>query len=135
MSEKLLEINNLKTHFFTEAGVVPSVDDVSFSIKKGEIVAVVGESGSGKSVTALSIMRLLDKAGKVVNGEILFDGKDLTKASEKELRNLRGDDIAMIFQEPLTSLNPVFTIGNQMMEPIRLHLKLSKKDVRQSRHS
>lgn len=130
MSEKLLEINNLKTHFFTEAGVVPSVDDVSFSIKKGEIVAVVGESGSGKSVTALSIMRLLDKAGKVVNGEILFDGKDLTKASEKELRNLRGDDIAMIFQEPLTSLNPVFTIGNQMMEPIRLHLKLSKKDAK-----
>lgn len=130
MSEKLLEINNLKTHFFTEAGVVPSVDDVSFSIKKGEIVAVVGESGSGKSVTALSIMRLLDKAGKVVNGEILFDGKDLTKASEKELRNLRGDDIAMIFQEPLTSLNPVFTIGNQMMEPTRLHLKLSKKDAK-----
>lgn len=130
MSEKLLEINNLKTHFFTEAGVVPSVDDVSFSIKKGEIVAVVGESGSGKSVTALSIMKLLDKAGKVVNGEILFDGKDLTKASEKELRNLRGDDIAMIFQEPLTSLNPVFTIGNQMMEPIRLHLKLNKKDAK-----
>lgn len=130
MSEKLLEINNLKTHFFTEAGVVPSVDDVSFSIKKGEIVAVVGESGSGKSVTSLSIMNLLDKAGKVVNGEILFDGKDLTKASEKELRNLRGDDIAMIFQEPLTSLNPVFTIGNQMMEPIRLHLKLNKKDAK-----
>lgn len=130
MSEKLLEINNLKTHFFTEAGVVPSVDDVSFTIGKGEVVAVVGESGSGKSVTSLSIMNLLDKAGKVVDGEILFEDKDLTKASEKELRNLRGDDIAMIFQEPLTSLNPVFTIGNQMMETVRLHLKLSKRNAK-----
>lgn len=130
MSENLLEINNLKTHFFTEAGVVPSVDDVSFSIKKGEIVAVVGESGSGKSVTSLSIMGLLDKAGKIVDGEVLFDGTDLTTASEKKMRDLRGDDIAMIFQEPLTSLNPVFTIGNQMMEPVRLHLKLNKKDAK-----
>lgn len=131
MGEKLLEINNLKTHFFTEAGIVPSVDDVSFSIGKGEIVAVVGESGSGKSVTSLSIMNLLDKAGKVVDGDIIFEDKDLTKASERELRNLRGDDIAMIFQEPLTSLNPVFTVGNQMMETVRLHLKLNKKNAKE----
>lgn len=131
LSEKILEIKNLKTYFKTEEGEIPSVDDVSFDIKKEEVVAVVGESGSGKSVTSLSIMRLLDKNGYIKDGEIIFDNKKLNELSESQMRKLRGDDISMIFQEPLTSLNPVFTIGNQMSESVMLHLRKSKKEARE----
>jgi oligopeptide/dipeptide ABC transporter ATP-binding protein len=126
----LLEVKNLQTHFRTENGVVPSVDGVSFSIKKGEMIAVVGESGCGKSVTSLSIMGLIGAAGKIEGGSILFEGRDLTKLSKKEMRRLRGNDIAMIFQEPLTSLNPLFTVGNQISESIKLHQKVSKQEAR-----
>jgi peptide/nickel transport system ATP-binding protein/oligopeptide transport system ATP-binding protein len=130
MSDNLLEINNLKTYFYTDEGVVKAIDDVSFSIARGETIGIVGESGSGKSQTALSIMRLLESPGKVAGGEILFEGEDLLLKSRKEMRKIRGNDIAMIFQEPMTSLNPVYTIGNQIMENIRLHQKLNRKDAR-----
>ncbi len=130
MTEALLEIKDLKTYFHTENGVVPSVDGVSFSIKKGETIAVVGESGSGKSVTSLSIMGLVGSPGKVVGGEVLFEGKDLTTISNREMRKLRGNEIAMIFQEPLTSLNPLFTVGNQISESIRLHQNASKEEAK-----
>jgi peptide/nickel transport system ATP-binding protein len=129
--QALLDIQQLKTHFFTENGVVPSVDGVSFQINKGETVAVVGESGCGKSVTSLSIMGLVGSPGKIVGGEILFEGRDLTKATKKELRKIRGNEIAMIFQEPLTSLNPVFTVGSQVAEAIRLHQNASKEEAKQ----
>lgn len=120
-----LEIKNLKTYFYTDAGVAPAVDGVSYSIEAGETLGVVGESGSGKSVTALSILGLIPTPpGKIVDGEILFEGKDLTKMNDKELRGIRGNDISMIFQEPMTSLNPVFTVGNQIVEAIMLHQDL-----------
>lgn len=131
MSEKLLEINNLKTYFFTEEGVVPAIDGVSFSLKRGETLGIVGESGSGKSQTALSIMQLLEVPGRVVGGEIIFNGENLLDKSKKEMRRIRGNDIAMIFQEPMTSLNPVYTVGNQIMENIILHQKLKKKQARE----
>lgn len=130
MSENLLEINNLRTHFFTENGVVPSVNNVSFNVKKGEVVCIVGESGCGKSVTSLSILQLINKPGKIVGGEILFHGQDLTKLTENEIRKIRGNKISMIFQEPLTSLNPVFTIGNQISETIRLHQNVDKSQAK-----
>lgn len=130
MTEEILNIKNLKTYFHTENGVVPSVDNVSITINKGETLAIVGESGSGKSVTSLSIMRLIDSPGKIVDGQILFKGRDIVPISMKEMRKLRGNDIAMIFQEPLTSLNPVFTIGNQMSESIMLHQNKSKKEAK-----
>ncbi|MGD6831796.1 ABC transporter ATP-binding protein [Sutcliffiella halmapala] len=126
----LLEVKDLQTHFKTENGVIPSVDGVSFSIKKGETIAVVGESGCGKSVTSLSIMGLIGATGSIEAGSILFEGKDLTKLSKKEMRKLRGDEIAMIFQEPLTSLNPLFTVGNQISESIRLHQGASKQEAK-----
>lgn len=129
--EKLLEIENLKTYFYTENGEIPSVDGVSFQIDKGETVAIVGESGCGKSVTSLSIMGLLSSPGKVVDGRILFEEMDLVKASKKEMQKIRGNEIAMIFQEPLTSLNPVFTVGSQVAESIRLHQKASKEEAKQ----
>ncbi len=126
----LLEVKNLKTHFFTRNGVVKSVDGISFSIEKGKILGIVGESGAGKSITGFSIINLIDKPGKIVSGEILFDGKDLVKLSEKELQNIRGDDIAMIFQDPQTSLNPVISIGEQLMEAILYHRKnITKKEA------
>ncbi|MFD1414403.1 ABC transporter ATP-binding protein [Oceanobacillus jeddahense] len=131
MEESLLDINNLHTYFYTENGEVPSVNGVSFSVKEGEIVGVVGESGCGKSVTSLSILQLINPPGQIKGGEILFHGKDLTKMSEKEIRNIRGNQISMIFQEPLTSLNPVFTIGYQISETIRLHQNLGKKEAKQ----
>ena len=131
MSEKLLEINNLKTYFFTEEGVVPAIDGVSFSLKRGETLGIVGESGSGKSQTALSIMQLLEVPGRIVAGEIIFNGENLLDKSKKEMRRIRGNDIAMIFQEPMTSLNPVYTVGNQIMENIILHQKLKKKQARE----
>jgi peptide/nickel transport system ATP-binding protein len=129
--EKLLEIENLKTYFYTENGEIPSVDGVSFQIDKGETVAIVGESGCGKSVTSLSIMGLVSSPGKVVDGRILFEEMDLVKASKKEMQKIRGNEIAMIFQEPLTSLNPVFTVGSQVAESIRLHQKASKEEAKQ----
>ena len=123
----ILKVNDLHTYFKTEHGTVPSVNGVSFEVKEGETLAIVGESGSGKSVTSLSIMGLIDSPGKVEKGEILFEGKDLVRFKNSEYRRLRGNEIAMIFQEPLTSLNPLFTVGNQISEAIRLHQKVNKK--------
>ena len=117
----LLSINNLSVSFQTERGVVQAVDDVSFNVDAGETLAIVGESGSGKSVTALSILQLLGDAGTISDGQIVFDGQNLLDLPEREIRNIRGDRIAMIFQEPMSSLNPVLTIGKQVAEPIWLH--------------
>jgi len=123
----LLEIDNLKTQFFTSAGVVKAVDGVSYTVDKGETIAVVGESGCGKSVTAMSIMRLITwPPGKIVEGAINFDGRDLLKLTEEEMRNVRGKDISMIFQEPMTSLNPVLTIGKQLTETMTTHTDISE---------
>lgn len=131
MNEVLLEVKNLKTYFFTDEGIVKAVDDVSFYLRRGESLGIVGESGSGKSVTALSIMRLIqDPPGKILGGEILFKGEDLLKKKEEEMREVRGNKISMIFQDPMTSLNPVFTIGDQIMEAIILHQKLDKASAR-----
>ncbi|HHV82522.1 MAG TPA: ABC transporter ATP-binding protein, partial [Tepidanaerobacter syntrophicus] len=130
MSKNLVEVKNLKTYFFTEDGVVPAVDGVDFSIKEGETLGIVGESGCGKSVTSLSILRLVPSPpGKIVNGEILFRGENLLQKSEAEMRKIRGNDISMIFQEPMTSLNPVFTVGEQIAEAIELHQGLNKKQA------
>jgi oligopeptide/dipeptide ABC transporter ATP-binding protein len=120
---KLLEVKNLETQFMTSAGVVRAVDGVSYDVDEGETVALVGESGCGKSVSALSIMRLVaEPAGRIVGGEIVFKGRDLLKLSEEEMRDVRGRDIAMVFQEPMTSLNPVLTIGRQLTEGLEIHL-------------
>lgn len=129
----LLEVKNLKTGFKTDDGHFLAVDDISFILEKGKTLGIVGESGCGKSVTSLSIMRLIpNPPGKIEDGQIIFNGKDLLKLSEDEMRKIRGNDIAMIFQEPMTSLNPVFTIGNQISEAIALHQKgLNKQQVRQ----
>lgn len=130
--EYLLEVKNLKTHFFTEDGVVPAVDGVDFSLKPGETLGIVGESGCGKSVTSISILGLVpNPPGKIMDGQILFEGKDLLKLSESEMHKIRGNDIAMIFQEPMTSLNPVFTIGKQISEAIMLHQKVGKEAARE----
>lgn len=127
----ILEIKDLKVSFYTKKKYIPAVDGISFSLNKGEILGIVGESGSGKSVTALASMGLIPSPpGKVETGEIIFEGRDLTSLSEKEWRKVRGNQISMIFQEPMTSLNPLFTIGNQLMEGIRLHTDLSKADAR-----
>jgi len=126
----LLEVRNLQTHFPTRAGLVRAVDGVSFHLDRGELLGLVGESGCGKSITALSIMRLISPPGKIAGGDIVFDGKNLLQLSEPEMRQMRGDDIAMIFQDPMTSLNPVFTVGEQIAEALRLHRKLSRKDAR-----
>lgn len=126
----LLEVRNLETHFPTRAGLVRAVNGVSFHLDRGELLGLVGESGCGKSITALSIMRLIAPPGKIVGGDIVFDGKNLLQLSEPEMRQMRGDDIAMIFQDPMTSLNPVFTVGEQIAEALRLHRKLSRKDAR-----
>jgi oligopeptide/dipeptide ABC transporter ATP-binding protein len=128
----LLEVKNLQTHFPTRAGLVRAVDDVSFYVDKGELLGVVGESGCGKSITALSIMRLIAPPGKIVGGEILFEGENLLKFSEERMRNLRGDDIAMIFQDPMTSLNPVYKVGEQIAEALRLHRNMSRKEAREA---
>jgi oligopeptide/dipeptide ABC transporter ATP-binding protein len=130
----VLEVNNLKTQFFTRSGVVFAVDDISFAVGEGETLGIVGESGCGKSVTSLSVMRLVpNPPGKIVGGEILLtsDGKtrDLVKISDNQMRQVRGNDIAMIFQDPMTSLNPVYTIGDQICEPLMLHLDLSQAEA------
>ncbi|MSP79044.1 MAG: ABC transporter ATP-binding protein [Dehalococcoidia bacterium] len=123
----LLEVKDLRTHFFTPEGVVKSVDGVSYDVQEGETLAIVGESGCGKSVSALSVMRLVaTPPGKIVGGQVLFEGQDLLKLDEDEMRKVRGNRIGMIFQEPMTSLNPVLTIGRQMTESMELHLKLNK---------
>jgi oligopeptide/dipeptide ABC transporter ATP-binding protein len=123
----LLEVKNLQTHFPTRAGLVRAVDGVSFHVERGELLGLVGESGCGKSITALSIMRLIAPPGKIVGGEINFDGKNLLQLSDRAMRAIRGDDLAMIFQDPMTSLNPVFTVGEQIAEALRLHRHLSRK--------
>ena len=125
----LLEVKNLKTEFKLKKGVVNAVNDVSFSIDKGKILAIVGESGSGKSVTSLSIMGLLQDPGRVSEGQILFKDRDLLKMSKSEMRAVRGNQISMIFQEPMTSLNPVYRIKDQIMESIMTHMKVSKKEA------
>ncbi|MCY9374173.1 ABC transporter ATP-binding protein [Bacillus sp. T17B1] len=128
----ILNVNQLRTSFFVNGKEIPAVDGVDFTINEGEILGIVGESGSGKSVTSLSIMKLLkDTPGKVVGGSIHFDGRDLLALLEKEVRELRGNEIAMIFQEPMTSLNPVLTIGNQLREAIKKHLNYSRKKADQ----
>lgn len=130
MSKRLLHIEELQTHFFTDEGEVPAVDHVSFHVDKGEIVGIVGESGCGKSVTSLSIMDLIPAPpGKIVGGAIHFKEHNLVNLREKAMRNIRGNEIAMIFQEPMTSLDPLFTIGNQMRESLQLHQKISKKQA------
>lgn len=130
MVKDLLEVKNLKTYFHTDEGIVKAVDDVSFKIKEKETLAVVGESGCGKSITAMSIMRLVPKPiGKIEGGEIIFKGQDLLTMSNNEIRDIRGNEIALIFQEPMTSLNPVFTIGYQIGEVLMLHKKMSKKEA------
>jgi peptide/nickel transport system ATP-binding protein len=131
VTDTLLNIKGLRTHFFTDNGEVPAVDGVDIYINKGEILGVVGESGCGKSVTSLSVMRLIPTPpGKIVGGAIEFKGEDLVSVTEKRMRKLRGNEIAMIFQEPMTSLNPVFTIGDQIGETVRLHRNMSKKEGR-----
>src|SRR5262249_16608687 len=126
----LLEIEDLKTHFFTRDGVVRAVDGVSFSVQPGETLAVVGESGCGKSVTALSVLRLIaSPPGRIVSGDIRFENKSLLGLAEPEMRELRGNDISMIFQEPMTSLNPVLTIGRQIAEALRVHRGLGSAEA------
>ena len=130
MSEKLLEVKNLQTHFFTASGVSKAVDGISFSLEKGKTMGIVGESGSGKSVASSSIIRLLSRTGKIVGGEIIFEGKNVLEFSKKELLDFRGRDVAVIFQDPMTSLDPVFKIGNQMVEMICAHQDVSKEEAR-----
>src|SRR5215204_6043404 len=128
----LLEVKNLRTQFPTRAGVVRAVDGVSFHVDEGELLGLVGESGCGKSITALSVMRLIGAPGKIVGGEIWFGGENLLAASDARMREIRGDDIAMIFQDPMTSLNPVYTVGEQIAEALRLHRKLNRKQAREA---
>lgn len=131
MGEKILEVQNLKTYFRTEAGLVKAVNDVSFSIEKGKTLGIVGESGCGKSITSLSIMGLVETPpGEIAGGRILFGGENLLEMNEDQMRKIRGNKIAMIFQEPMTSLNPVFTIGQQIMEALLLHEKMTKQEAR-----
>ncbi|MCS6818830.1 MAG: ABC transporter ATP-binding protein, partial [Chitinophagales bacterium] len=137
MSKLLLDVRNLVTEFKTDTGIVKAVNDVSFTLNKGETVGIVGESGSGKSVTSLSIMRLIpNPPGKITSGQILFNARDgrqvdLVQVPEQEMRHFRGNEIAMIFQEPMTSLNPVFTCGDQVMEAVLLHQKISKQQAKE----
>ncbi len=130
--QELLKIEDLKTHFFTHDGTVKAVDGVSLQINRGETLGIVGESGCGKSVTALSIMRLIaDPPGKIVGGKVLFEGKNLLDLDDRKMRDVRGKKISMIFQEPMTSLDPVFTIGQEIIETLQIHQNLGKKEARQ----
>ncbi|TET19348.1 ABC transporter ATP-binding protein [Candidatus Bathyarchaeota archaeon] len=130
MAETLLNIEGLKTHFFTEAGIVKAVDGISFNLKKGESLGLVGESGSGKTVTALSVLRIVPKPGKITDGKIEFNDENLLKKTEKEMRKIRGSKIAIIFQDPSSSLNPVYTIETQLRDVIMAHQTVSKTEVR-----
>lgn len=127
--ERLLEVKNLRTSFFTHVGEVKAVNGVSFYLNKGEALGIVGESGSGKSITMMSLMGLLAENGKIMEGEILFEGRDLTKFTEKEMQKMRGNEIGMIFQDPMTSLNPVYTIGDQLTEGLILHKHMTKSQA------
>jgi len=130
--QELLKIEDLRTHFFTHDGTVKAVDGVSLQINRGETLGIVGESGCGKSVTALSIMRLIaDPPGKIVGGKVLFEGKNLLDLDDRKMRDVRGKKISMIFQEPMTSLDPVFTIGQEIIETLQIHQNLGKKEARQ----
>ena len=130
MSEPVLQVKGLKTYYYTEEGVVPAVDGLDFEVEPGETFAIVGESGCGKSVTSLSILRLIPSPpGKIIDGEIIYHGQDLVKKSEREMRGIRGNDISMIFQEPMTSLNPVFTVGQQIGESFRFHQQMGKAEM------
>lgn len=132
MEDVLLRVEDLKTYFYTEEGIVPGVDGVSFEVRKGETLAIVGESGCGKSATALSILRIVQSPpGRIIGGRILFGDVDLLQLSEKRMRDIRGNEISMIFQEPMTSLNPVFTVGEQISQPLRYHQKLDRKQARE----
>jgi len=132
LTEDLLQVSNLKTHFITKAGTVKAVDGVSFNVKKGQTLGIVGESGSGKTITVMSIMRLIPQPpGKIVAGEVVFQGEDLLKKTEKEMRKIRGNEISMIFQDPMTSLNPVMTVGQQIMEAVLFHQRVTKKVAKQ----
>lgn len=130
-SNPLLDVRNLRTYFYTEEGVVTAVDGVSFQIARGETLCLVGESGCGKSVTSLSIMRLIDYPGRIVEGEIIFDGQNLLELSEREMRHIRGNRISMIFQQPLSYLNPVFKVGDQIAEVLEVHTNLSPQERRE----
>jgi oligopeptide transport system ATP-binding protein len=130
-NNKLLDIQNLRTSFFTHVGEVKAIRGVGFSLGSGEALGIVGESGSGKSVTALSIMKLLQFPGKIVSGKIFYRGEDLSAKSERQMQNIRGNEIAMIFQDPMTSLNPVYTIGDQIMEVILNHQKVTRKEAKE----
>lgn len=131
MAKRILRVENLKTTFFTDEGVIPAVDNVSFHLDEKETLAIVGESGCGKTVTSLSILRLIPyPPGKITDGHIYYNDRDLLDLSEKEMRSIRGNDISMIFQEPMTSLNPVFTVGAQIMESLIVHQNMSKADAR-----
>ncbi|UCE63260.1 MAG: ABC transporter ATP-binding protein, partial [Nitrospirota bacterium] len=129
-SAPLLEVSHLTTSFFTDKGEVRAVEDVSFTLQRGQTLALVGESGCGKSVTALSIMQLVDPPGRVIAGKILFKGQDILTLPNKEMRQIRGKAIGMVFQEPMTSLNPVFTIGDQIGEALQIHTNLSENEIR-----
>ncbi len=131
MGEKLLEVKNLHTYFDTEAGTVKAVNGVDFHVEAGKTLGIVGESGSGKSVTSMSVIRLLDYPGRIAEGEVLYKGEDLTKVTEARMRSIRGNEISVIFQEPMTSLNPVFKIGKQIGEALMLHQNMSKKEARE----
>lgn len=126
----ILEVKSLHTHFFTKAGLVKAVDDVNFELYPGETLGIVGESGSGKSMTAMSIMGLVPHPGKIVQGTILYKGEDLRTKTRKQMRNIRGKEISMVFQDPMTSLNPVFTIEKQMTETIKAHEDVTKMQAR-----
>ncbi len=131
MTENLLNVEGLKTYFFTEAGIVKAVDNISFSLKKGESLGLVGESGSGKTVTALSILRIVPKPGRIIDGRIEFNGENLLKKTEKEMQNIRGSEIAIIFQDPSSSLNPVYNVETQLRDVIMAHQKVSKTEAKQ----
>ena len=131
MAAPTLEVRNLRTHFFTRAGVVKAVDDVSFTVERGKVLGLVGESGSGKTVTGFSILGLVDPPGRIVDGQILFQGRDLAKMGEEEMRDLRGNRIAMIFQDPMMTLNPVLRVDTQMIETVLAHKKVSREEARQ----
>ncbi len=127
----ILKINDLRTYFYVPDGIIKAVDGISFNLKDGETLGIVGESGSGKSITALSILRLISYPGKIVTGEIIFNGIDLLKLSNEEIRNIRGKDISIVFQDPMTSLNPVLTVGKQIIEVIKLHQGFNKKEAKE----
>ena len=129
-NDSIFEIRGLKTQFFTSKGVVPAVDGVDITVRKGEAVGLVGESGCGKSMTAMSVMQLLKKPGRVVEGTIKLNGEDLLKMNKREINDIRGNRISMIFQEPMTALNPVYTIGKQAMEALMIHQKISKEEAK-----